>query len=205
MSMRKCSLWTALSLALAMPGLAVSMLAMPGLALANQSLINPDGYRPLTGDRRAYHVGDTLTVLVVESTSAQSAAGTGANSKTSITANVTDGHHQLAGGLGVQGDTTGTGQTTRSGQIRTNVSVRVIEELPDGQLRVKGESGVRINDEQQQIRVSGLVRPDDISYDNTVLSYRLADAQIDIIGDGVVNDSQKQNIFFRFLKWVRIL
>lgn len=194
MSMWRCSVWGLLALSLMVPTLA-----------AGQSLINPDAYRSLTGDRRAYHVGDALTVLVVESTTAESAAGTGANSKTGISAHASDGRHDIQGGLAVQGDTTGTGQTTRRGQIRANVSVRVIEQLPEGLLRVKGEQVVTINDEQQQIRVTGLVRPDDISYDNTVFSYRLADGQIDIIGDGVVTDAQKQNIFFRFFKWLRIL
>ncbi|MFX4717489.1 flagellar basal body L-ring protein FlgH, partial [Acinetobacter baumannii] len=64
---------------------------------------------------------------------------------------------------------------------------------------------ITINDEKQQIRLTGLVRPDDISYDNTVLSFRLADAQIDIVGDGVVTNAQKQNIFYRFFKWLGVL
>ncbi|XVN16187.1 flagellar basal body L-ring protein FlgH [Pseudomonas corrugata] len=105
----------------------------------------------------------------------------------------------------MRGDTSGTGQTNRSGQIRTNVSVRIIEMLPEGLLRVSGEQRVTVNDEKQQVRITGLVRPDDIAYNNTVLSYRLADAQIDIVGDGVVTDAQKQNIVFRVLKWLRIL
>ncbi|MEK6788404.1 MAG: flagellar basal body L-ring protein FlgH [Pseudomonadota bacterium] len=192
MSIWKCS--AMLALALTMPSFSTG-----------QSLISPDAYRSLIGDRRAYHIGDALTVLVVESTTAESAAATGANSQTSISTNIRDGRHDFQGGLAVQGDTSGTGQTTRRGQIRANVSVRVIEQLAEGLLRVKGEQVVIINDERQQIRVTGLVRPDDISYDNTVLSYRLADGQIDIIGDGVVTDAQKQNLFFRFFKWLRIL
>lgn len=194
MLMWKCSARGLLALALMLPVLA-----------SGHSLINPEAYRSLTGDRRAYHVGDALTVLVVESTTAESAAGTGANSKTDISLRVSDGRHDVQAGMGMQGDTTGTGQTTRRGQIRANVSVRVVEQLQDGLLRVKGEQVVTINDEQQRIRVAGLVRPDDISYDNTVFSYRLADGEIDIIGDGVVTDAQKQNIFFRALKWLRIL
>ena len=192
MSIWKCS--AMLFLALTIPSLATG-----------QSLINPDAYRSLMGDRRAYHMGDALTVLVMESTTAESAAGTGANSKTGISATASDGPHGFQGGLAIQGDTSGMGQTTRRGQIRANVSVRVIEQLAEGLLRVKGEQVVTINDERQQIRVTGLVRPDDISYDNTVLSYRLADGQIDIIGNGVVTDAQKQNIFFRFFKWLRML
>ncbi len=179
-------------------------LMLPALSDA-QSLINPDGYRSLTGDRRGYHVGDSLTVLVVESTSAQSAAGTGADSSTDISARTALDSRTHQAGLGLRGDTSGVGQTNRSGQIRTNVSVRIIEQLPEGLLRVSGEQLVTVNDEKQQVRITGLVRPDDIAYNNTVLSYRLADAQIDIVGDGVVTDAQKQNIVFRALKWLRIL
>lgn len=179
-------------------------LLLPALSGA-QSLINPDGYRSLTGDRRGYHVGDSLTVLVVESTSAQSAAGTGADSSTDISARTALDSRTHQAVLGLRGDTSGVGQTNRSGQIRTNVSVRIIEQLPEGLLRVSGEQLVTVNDEKQQVRITGLVRPDDIAYNNTVLSYRLADAQIDIVGDGVVTDAQKQNIVFRALKWLRIL
>ncbi|WP_339527241.1 flagellar basal body L-ring protein FlgH [Pseudomonas sp. EA_35y_Pfl2_R111] len=179
-------------------------LTVPVLA-CGQSLINADGYRSLTGDRRGHHVGETLTVLVIESTSAESSAGTGADSQTNILGSATTDSNSYQVGLGLQGDTNGEGQTSRRGQVRANVSVRIVEELPEGLLRVSGEQMLTVNDEQQQIRVSGLVRPDDISYDNTVLSFRLADAQIDIIGDGVVTDAQKQNIIFKFLKWLRIL
>lgn len=179
-------------------------LFVPVLA-GGQSLINADGYRSLTGDRRGHHIGETLTVLVIESTTAQSSAGTGADSQTNISGNASTDSNSYQVGLGLQGDTNGEGQTSRRGQVRANVSVRIVEELPEGLLRVSGEQMLTVNDEQQQIRISGLVRPDDISYDNTVLSFRLADAQIDIIGDGVVTDAQKQNIIFKFLKWLRIL
>lgn len=179
-------------------------LLLPTLAHA-QSLINPDAYSSLTWDRRSLHVGDTLTVLVVESTTAKSAAGTGADSQTDISANLTTDSDTHQFGFGLQGDTRGQGQTSRHGEIRANVSVRIIDELQDGLLRVSGEQLLTINDEKQQIRIAGLVRPDDISYENTVFSYRLADAQIDIVGDGVLADAQKQNIIYRLLKWLRIL
>lgn len=185
-------------------GVLTLLLVLP-LAASAQSLIDPDGYRSLTGDRRGHHLGEMLTVLVVESTSAESAAGTGADSQTAIggSADTNTSTNQFS--LGIQGDTDGAGQTSRRGQIRANVSVRIVEMLPEGLLRVSGEQLVTINDEQQQIRIGGLVRPDDISYENTVFSYRLAEAEIDIVGDGVVADAQKQNIIFRALKWLRIL
>lgn len=182
----------------------LAILALPISAHA-QSLIDPDGYRSLTGDRRGYQIGETLTVLVVESTRAESSAGTGADSQTSIGGSANTNTSENRFSLGLQGNSDGTGQTSRRGQVRANVSVRIIEKLPEGLLRVTGVQTVTINDERQQIRIDGLVRPDDINYDNTVFSYRLAEAVIDIVGDGVVTDAQKQNIFFRTLKWLRIL
>lgn len=183
------------------------VLGLAGLAGAGDvSLINPDSYRGLTSDRHAYHVGDILTVLVVESTSAESAAGTGANSNTSFSAFSGGGQTGTdTVSAGVRGDTAGNGQTSRRGLVRANVSVRITEMLPDGVFRVAGQQALTVNDERQVIRIAGLVRSDDISYENAVFSYRLADAVIDIKGDGVVADAQKQNVFYRFFKWLRIL
>jgi len=174
-------------------------------AVQADTLINPDNYRSLMSDRRAYQIGDTLTVMVLESTTAESAAGTGAKSNTDITATANNSDNNYKAGVGISGNTNGTGQTSRRGQVRTNVAVRISEVLPNGLLKVQGEQKVTINNEKQHIKIAGVVRADDISYDNTILSNRLADAHIDIIGDGVVSDAQRQNIIFRMLKWLRIL
>lgn len=179
-------------------------LGVSGVAQAG-SLIDPDGYKALVSDRRAYEVGDALTVLVVESTTAESAAGTGANGATEISASAHNSDRQYGAGLAIAGDTTGAGQTSRRGQVRTKVAVRVTEKLPGGLLRIAGDQTVTVNDEKQHITISGLVRPDDITGDNTVPSHRLAEASIEIVGDGVVAQAQKQNIIFRVLKWLRLI
>lgn len=181
------------------------LLCLVACTASAQTLINPDSFRSLNADRRGHKVGDTLTVLVVESTSAESAAGTGADSQTSLSANGSTKTTSNQLGLGVRGSTLGSGQTSRRGQIRANVSVRITESLPGGLLRVSGTQELTVNNERQRILIDGLVRPDDISYDNTILSYRLADAAIDIVGHGVVADSQRQNVVYRALKWVRLL
>lgn len=189
--MSKCS--AILMVALALPGVVIS----DGLSM-------PDDYRAFVGDRRAFRVGDTLTVLILESTTAESAAVTGGNRKAAFSANISDGSHHFKGGLAIQGDTSGSARTTRRGQIQANVSVRVVELLAQGLMRVRGEQAVVINKERQQIRVSGIVRLDDISNDNTVLSYRLADGQFDITGDGVLADAQRRHFILRFLEWLRL-
>lgn len=182
-----------------------SVCALYPLAASAQSLINPDEFQSLIGDRLGYEIGDALTVLVVESSTAESAAGTGAEAATSIAASASSNGRSDEAALGLRGTTDGSGRTSRRGQIRTNVSVRIVDKLPEGLLRVSGMQELTINDERQKIWINGLVRPDDISYDNTVFSYRLADASIEIVGDGVVSASQKQNIIFRTLKWLRLL
>lgn len=166
--------------------------------------VNPDTYQALASDRRAYQVGDLLTVLVVESTTAESAAGTGAKGSTSIAASAGNQDNQYSVNLGANGDTSGTGQTSRHGLVRTKVAVRILQQN-EGLFQVGGEQVVIVNDEQQTVAVLGWIRPDDIAGDNTVLSTRMANSRIRIDGDGVVSQAQKQNIFFRFFKWLRLI
>jgi flagellar L-ring protein precursor FlgH len=166
--------------------------------------VNPGTYQALTSDRRAYQVGDLLTVLVVESTTAESAAGTGAKANTSIAASAGNQDNSYSVNLGTSGDTSGTGQTSRHGLVRTKVAVRILQ-LDEGLFQVGGQQEVTVNDERQTVSVLGWIRPDDIAGDNTVLSTRMANASIRIDGDGVVSQAQKQNIFFRFFKWLRLI
>jgi flagellar L-ring protein FlgH len=76
---------------------------------------------------------------------------------------------------------------------------------PDGTLRIAGEQTLRVNGELQKIRVSGLVRPEDISAENTVWSHRIANADLELLGVGVVSESQRQSIFYRVFKWLRLM
>ncbi|MCD6069495.1 MAG: putative flagellar L-ring protein 1 [Microvirga sp.] len=168
-------------------------------------VIDPDTYRGLTSDRRAYDVGDQITVIILESTSAASSAGTSANAATSISAQAGKLDDQTGVAMSVAGDTAGNGQTSRAGQVRANITTRIIERTKTGLLLLDGDQNVTVNDEQQHIRIRGFVRPDDISADNTVMSYRLENIQLEIVGDGVVTSAQKQNFVYRFLKWLRIL
>lgn len=182
-----------------------ALLLSLSLTSAYASLIDVDHYRSLSSDRLGHALGDMLTVLVVEASMAQAAAGTGASSKTAVGLDASLVDPQLRTNIRLHGDSDGRGHTSRSGQVRTTVSVRIIEHLSNGMLRIKGEREVSINDEKAFIHISGLVRADDIAYDNTVLSYRLADAHIDINGDGVVTSAQQQSWLWRALKWLRIL
>lgn len=179
------------------------LLLLAGLAQADVS-VDPARYQGLVSDRRAYQVGDLLTVIVVESTTAESAAGTGATASTDLAASAGNQDHQYSANLGTSGDTTGSGQTSRRGVVRTKVAVRILQ-AQDGLFQIAGDQTVTVNDENQVVSVLGWIRPDDIAADNTVLSSRIAFAKIRIEGEGVVSQAQKQNIFFRVFKWLRLI
>jgi flagellar L-ring protein precursor FlgH len=93
----------------------------------------------------------------------------------------------------------GTGSTARNGQLSGTIAVRVAREMPNGDLFLEGTKVVMINTEEYHLYVSGLVRPTDIQQDNSVLSSRIADAQIEFTGRGDVADQQRKGWGARLL------
>lgn len=164
----------------------------------------------LYADAKAHEIGDILTIRIVESATASNRAGTNTSRASGIDAGITNflnleqyypAAHvpdsfpfmnpfgKIAAGL--ESDFEGAGTTQRSGSLAASISVRVVEKLPNGVLRVAGSREVRVNNERQFITLAGLVRAQDIGWDNTLLSTYLSDARIAYSGDGVVNDRQR--------------
>jgi flagellar L-ring protein FlgH len=79
------------------------------------------------------------------------------------------------------------------------VAVRIVDVLPNGNLVVEGKRETSFSNEHQTIILRGVVRADDVASNNTVLSYNVADATIQIIGKGTVTDSQNKGWFTRIL------
>lgn len=94
------------------------------------------------------------------------------------------------------------GSTARGGTLEAKMTTRVVEIFPNGNLRIEGRQRIVINGEDQEIVVSGVVRPRDISPDNTVLSTYVADAEIVFNGTGVVGDKQTPGLLTRLLDWL---
>ena len=177
----------------------------PLVVCAQESLIDTAGYRGIAADRRAYRVGDLLTVNVLEAARARSGASTDANSEVGLSASAqTSGYRGNAVGSLTAG-ASGGAETSRVGELRTQLSVIILEVLPDGTMAVEGAQSLIINGEDQRITLSGLVRPDDIHADNSLWSHRLANAKVEFSGTGVVSQSQRQSIVYRALKWLRLL
>jgi flagellar L-ring protein FlgH len=169
------------------------------------SMINPDAYRGLAADRRAHLLGDTLTVLVTETATASASANTGANSSVQLGANTQTrfGTHNY--GVGLSGDDTGQGQTTRAGALQAKLAVRVTAVESDGMLRIHGEQKLVVNGEKQQFVLTGLVRPEDISATNTIPSTRISEANIEFTGHGDVSEAQRRSILYRITRWLGLI
>ena len=158
-------------------------------------------------DARAHNAGDILFVTITESTTAQSSANTkfsqdenaslfgGSGLFKTIFNGLTLSANQSRGG-------NGSGQTTRSGSLVTALSVTVKEVLPNGTLRIEGARNVFINSENQRVVFSGLVRPEDITRDNTIPSTLVADASIRYDGKGIVGGTQKPGILTRIFRYL---
>lgn len=185
--------------------LGASLAGGAGSCHAQESLINPETYRGIAADRRAYRVGDILTVNVLEAARARSSANTDARSDLRLGASASTPGYQGSATGSLGGASAGGAETSRAGELRTQLSVRVLEVLQDGTLAVEGAQSLIINGEDQRITLSGLVRPEDIRADNSLWSHRIANARVEFSGSGVVSESQRTSIVYRVLKWLRLL
>ncbi len=172
----------------------------------SQSLYNENSYRPLAADKKAFRVGDLITVQVIENASATSSADTNTERNNQINAggSISTQSRQHTGNLslGIGGTFDGGGTTQRSNRLLATLSATVMEVLPNGEMRIAGEQFITVNSEQHKVHVEGRVRPQDVSGENTVLSNRLADARIDYLGDGDLSKRQKTALWRKCMDWL---
>lgn len=167
--------------------------------------VNLDAYQPLVSDVKSYSVGEPIVVIVLEVTAAEASAGTGVEKNTGISAGVSENGKELSAGMDIDSNNEGSGRTSRKGRVSTQLSATITEILPNGMLRIKGSQNIHINGEKQSINVAGLIRTSDISKSNSIFSYQIASAELEISGDGDLSKAQKQNVFYRFLNWLGVL
>jgi flagellar L-ring protein FlgH len=182
------------------------LLCALGNAAAGSLYQGDVAWRGLTSDRRAYRAGDVLTVQIVENSSAQSAANTTTSKNGSIGLAWQSTTSQRDANLSLNDAFAGKGQIQRSGRLTAQITVTVREVDPQtGLLTVAGEQQILVNNEKQDIRLEGRVRPIDIADNNTVLSTRLADARISYLGDGILGEKQRPGLLTRLLSLLGIL
>ena len=166
------------------------------------SLYSDGPYQSIVSDQRSHQVGEILTVLIFEQAAAETSADTDTSKSVDVAGGVSADGVRHDASLGVESDAAGGGTINRAARLVASVSVTIEEVLPSGELKVQGEQVIEFNDEVQHIAVSGRVRRQDISAQNTVPSTRLADAKISYIGDGLLGDRQSPGVITRFFNWL---
>ena len=188
--------------------IALALLAGVAVVSAARAVADdlPDPFgRSFFADHSAHRPGDILTVLIVEASSASESAQTNTAKNDSFSASLSTPAkvgRQWQGSLGDQ--FAGTGQIQRSGQLLAQLSVVVDRVDRSGNLWIHGEQDILLNGERQTIRLTGMVRPDDIAPDNTVPSWRVSGASIALVGKGVLGSSQSPGLITRILRWLRL-
>lgn len=162
------------------------------------------GYQPLFEDRRPRSVGDIMTIVLDEEVSASKSSQSNANRSGSASldiAQIPDIIDFLEDyGFDVSSDNvfSGGGGSQATNSFTGTITVSVLEVMNNGNLRVRGEKQIAINQGTEFIRFSGVVNPRTITAQNTVPSTQVADARIEYVGDGYINEAQHMGWLQRF-------
>ena len=188
-----------------------NLYAKPTMSKPEEGALWPGNTRGnfLFGDDKAALVGDIITVTINENATSTQSATTNTAKDTAINMQAPNvlGLPSSLGvqnflGMGTQFDPTvnatiansmqGTGTVTRNGSLTGTISALIMEIMPSGNLRIEGRRSVTVNHEEQIMVLRGVVRPQDINFDNTSPSTLIADASISYTGEGVVADEQRK-------------
>ena len=155
----------------------------------------------------ARHVGDTVTIVLSETTAAQKSAVTTTQKSTTDTL---PGVSILGKTLSIKGNSVlsanvadsskfdGEGTSSQSNSLSGYITATVSKVLPNGNLYIKGEKQIWINQGQESLRVGGIVRPIDLAADNSVPSSKVASARFSYVGKGAINDANTEGWLARF-------
>jgi flagellar L-ring protein precursor FlgH len=166
-----------------------------------------EGSFDLFMDLRARAVGDILTVVLVERTAASKESSTSTQKGTSIDTGTpifggrpitSNGRPILNAEVETETSFDGEADASQSNRLDGNITVTVAERLPNGNLLVRGEKLITLNQGEEYIRLQGIVRPVDIGPQNTVPSTKLADAKISYAGKGALADANRPGWLSRF-------
>ncbi len=203
-------------------GFAICVALLAGAATLSSPVSAQSLYRDgntganIFSDHRARAVNDIVTILVVEQSTQSRTATTKTSKDTSRTAAINDfpglalttrnlkAADYLKFDIAGKASHEGKGEIDRSDTLTTQIPARVVKVLDNGNLVIEGRRAVLVNDETQTATISGVVRPQDITGANTVLSSQIADAEVQVIGKGVLAEAQRPGFLYRMLDWLRL-
>ncbi len=176
----------------------------------NGSLYRENVAMKLFSDGKAAQVGDIITVVLQERTSSSKTSNVEITKENELsiapTADVgtllgtqpTASGFGLSTGLSGDRDFKGEAEADQSNRLTGNIAVTVVDVFPNGNLVIRGEKWITLNRGDEYIRISGLVRPVDVTPENTVASTKIANARITYSGKGELADSQEMGWLSRF-------
>ncbi len=171
------------------------------------SLFRADLANSIYSDVKARRVGDIITVNLRENTSATKSAGTTTSRETEATVNpiiglganaVNFGGQAIQLGVDTTNEFSGDAQANQSNNLNGNISVTVIQVLTNQNLVVRGEKWLTLNNGDEYIRLTGVIRPADISPANEVMSTKIANARIQYSGTGSFANAQQKGWLSKF-------
>lgn len=173
-----------------------------GTAAAAENLYRNSNWSAMGADRRASAVGDVLTVVIFQAAEASNTAQNNSSRDTNVGGGIRAGSVDETASLQLGGRYAGRGEVRRSERLVGQLTVVVEEVRPSGDLVVAGTQIMRVNGETTRIGVRGRVRPEDIRRDNSLLSSRIADAEIDYNGRGFVSRSARPGLINRLFSFL---
>ncbi len=171
------------------------------------SLFKENYVNNIYSDSKAHRVGDIISVLLSENTQAQKNAKTELSKDNSSSlgsvlglggAPITLGGDSLEFSYNQNSDFSGDSKSDQSNSLTGNISVHVLRVLPNGNLMIRGEKWMSLNNGDEYIRLTGIIRAQDISSSNTITSSKVANARIQYAGTGAFADAQEQGWLSRF-------
>ena len=174
----------------------ILLLGVPAVGAADGAAARElQPYRSFVADRQAFRKGDMLTVIITESTAANTTARTRADKGDKVSASIAhDQSLENSFSIAANNQFSGGGEIARSGRLLGKLTATVTAIDASGNLSIDGEQTIFINNEQQRIALQGIVRPEDIAPDNTVPSWRIASAQIVFKGEGILARKQSPGL-----------
>jgi flagellar L-ring protein precursor FlgH len=160
----------------------------------------------------AHRIGDTVTIRLAEATNATKSSSTATKKDsttsygppTGVGALVTAGGAPVEFGMANSTDFKGSGTSAQSNKLDGNITVTVAKRLTNGNLLVRGQKWLTLNQGSEFVRVQGIIRPVDIAPDNSIPSFKVADAVISYGGKGSLADASSPGLLTRFFnaKWL---
>lgn len=170
-------------------------------------------------DYKSRHIGDILTINILENASASNSNSTN-TSKTQATSSTltnllglpanlgvgnvlgTGNSMNLNNGLNSSNAFTGAGTKSKKDSITGTMAARVTEVLPSGNLVIEGHKEIVVDNEKQTITLSGIIRQKDIDASNTIASTSIADAKIAYSGSGILSDANRPGWLMALINWI---